>query len=170
MNKYGSRTRNREIPILPSLNPLHSMPSMQVSVLVGTGTFSGLIAKPDSAAADRMPLPLKASESDDAMSGSSSKRSPSDWAHRSHLCVGTGLAPTTSAPGFSSHPPHVHRDWAPPATSRLPMTAKSAGRKDLDDQDVVTVADASEAWRARLKVSAFARIVSRPMLCRLVPG
>jgi hypothetical protein len=84
---------------------------MQVSVLVGTGTFSGLIAKPDSAAADRVPLPLKSSESDDAMSGSSSKRSPSapsdwahplpllrwDWARSNHVCARIRLRPATRA-------------------------------------------------------------------------
>lgn len=138
---------------------------MQVSVLVGTGTFSGLIAKPDSAAADRVPLPLKSSESDDAMSGSSSKRSPSDT-------LGLGSPAPTSALGLGSLQPRLRQDSAqarhtrtvtglPPATSRLPTTAKSAGRKELDEQDVATVADASEAWRKRLKVSACDRIIPR---------
>jgi hypothetical protein len=57
----------------------------------------------------------------------------------------------------------------------LPATAKSAGRKELDEQDVATVADASEAWRKRLKVSACESNHSSPLRCFeqpcwLVPG
>ena len=35
-----------------------------------------------------------------------------DWAHRCHICTGTGLTPATSAPGLGSPLPHLHRDWA----------------------------------------------------------
>ncbi len=33
-----------------------------------------------------------------------------DWAHPSHICAGTGLTPSTSAPGLGSPLPHLHRD------------------------------------------------------------
>ncbi len=36
-------------------------------------------------------------------------------AHPCHICTGTGLATTTSAPGLGSSLPHLHRDWARPA-------------------------------------------------------
>ena len=35
-----------------------------------------------------------------------------DWAHRSHICTGTGLTAPTSAPGLGSPLPHLQRDWA----------------------------------------------------------
>jgi hypothetical protein len=35
-------------------------------------------------------------------------------ARPSHICTGTGLAPSTSAPGLGSPHPHLHRDWARP--------------------------------------------------------
>ncbi len=35
-----------------------------------------------------------------------------DWAHPTHICAGTGLAPPTSAPGLGSPRPHLRRDWA----------------------------------------------------------
>ena len=37
------------------------------------------------------------------------------WAHPSHICTGTGLAPATSAPGPGSPLPHLHRDGAHPS-------------------------------------------------------
>ncbi len=36
------------------------------------------------------------------------------WAHPVHLCTGTGLTPSTSAPGLGSPRPPLHRDWAHP--------------------------------------------------------
>ena len=35
-----------------------------------------------------------------------------DWAHRCHICTGTGLAVATSVPGLGSPLPHLHRNWA----------------------------------------------------------
>jgi hypothetical protein len=47
----------------------------------------------------------------------------STWAHPVHICTGTGLTPSASAPRPGSPPatsasgPHLRRDWAHPATS-----------------------------------------------------
>ena len=35
-----------------------------------------------------------------------------DWAHRSHICAGTGLTAPTYVPGLGSPLPHLRRDWA----------------------------------------------------------
>ena len=32
-----------------------------------------------------------------------------DWAHRCHICAGTGLGPATSAPGPGAPRPHLRR-------------------------------------------------------------
>jgi hypothetical protein len=37
-----------------------------------------------------------------------------DWAYPCHICTGTGLAPTTSAPELGSPRPHLRRNWARP--------------------------------------------------------
>ena len=37
-----------------------------------------------------------------------------DSAHHCHICTGTRLTPTTSAPGLGSPLPHLHQDWARP--------------------------------------------------------
>ena len=34
-----------------------------------------------------------------------------DWAHRCHICIGTGLTAATSASGLGSPLPHLHGDW-----------------------------------------------------------
>ena len=34
------------------------------------------------------------------------------WAHRCHICTGTGLTAATSAPGLGSPRPHLRRDWS----------------------------------------------------------
>ena len=37
-----------------------------------------------------------------------------DSAHHCHICTGTRLTPTTSAPRLGSPLPHLHQDWARP--------------------------------------------------------
>jgi hypothetical protein len=50
-----------------------------------------------------------------------------DWAHAYHICTGTGLTPTTSAPGLGSPLPHLHRDWA----HRVPTARRPDVRRSL---------------------------------------
>ena len=47
-----------------------------------------------------------------------------DWAHSSHICAGTGLAPSTSASGLGSPLPHLHRDTG----SHLPHLHRDGAR------------------------------------------
>ncbi len=42
------------------------------------------------------------------------------WAHRCHICTGTGLTAAASALGLGPPPLHLHRDWGSPAATSAP--------------------------------------------------
>ncbi len=98
---------------------------MMLSLFVGVITTSMGEAAVKQTAAMKTKTRIKACQVRD---GSPLPHLRRDWAHRRHICAGTGLIPPRSAPGLGSavhictgtgvRRPHLHRDWSLPLLPR----------------------------------------------------